>query len=54
MGPGGPGAWKNRDEDPDPVGSFDFWPAGSGPDPVLFSADPDPTCKNGCIKLFSS
>ena len=24
------------------------------PDPVLFSTDPDPTCNNGFIKLFSS
>ena len=24
------------------------------PDPVLFSADPDPTCNNGFIKSFSS
>jgi len=24
------------------------------PDPVLFSLDPDPTCNNGFIKLFSS
>ena len=31
-----------RDEDPDPVGS------------VIFSPDPDPTCNNGYIKLFSS
>ena len=23
------------------------------PDPVLFSTDPDPTCNNGFIKLFS-
>ena len=23
-------------------------------DPVLFSADPDPTCNNGFIELFSS
>ena len=23
-------AVKSRDEDPDPVGSVDFWPAGSG------------------------
>ena len=27
-----------------------FWPAGS----VTFSSDPDPTCDNGYIKLFSS
>ena len=33
-------------------GSGDFWPSG----PVLFSLDPDPdpTCNNGFIKLFSS
>ena len=24
------------------------------PEPVLFSTDPDPTCNNGYIKLFSS
>ena len=29
-----------RDEDPDPVGSGDFWPLS--PDPVLISTDPDP------------
>ena len=34
------------DEDPDPL---IFGP----PDTVLFSTDPDPTCNNGCIKLFS-
>ena len=28
-------------EDLDPVGSLDFWPAGSG------TLDPDPTCNNG-------
>ena len=40
-----------RDEDPDPVGSVDFWPAGSD---TFFSLDPDPdpTCYNGCIKSF--
>ena len=36
-----------RNEDPDPV-IFGL------PDPVLFSFDPDPTCNNGFIKLFSS
>ena len=36
------GSVQRRDEDPDPVGSVDFWPAGSG----LFSTDPDPTCNN--------
>ena len=38
-----------RDEDPD---QLIFGP----PDPVLFSADPDPdpTCNNGFIKLFLS
>ena len=36
-----------RDEDPDPL---IFGP----PDQVLFSLDPDPTCNNGFIKLFSS
>ena len=40
---------KSRDEDPDPV---IFGPPD--PDPVLFSTDPDPTCNNGFIKLFSS
>ena len=32
-------------------GSGDFWPAGSG---TFFLLDPDPTCNNGFIKLFSS
>ena len=41
-----------RDEDPDPVGSGDFWPAGIGSG--TFSTDPDPTCNNGFIKLFIS
>ena len=41
--PGG----KYRIEDPDPVGSVDFWPAGSG----TFSPDPDPTCNNGYKKI---
>ena len=40
---------KTRDEDPDPV---IFGPPD--PDPVLFSLDPDPTCNNEFIKLFSS
>ena len=35
-----------RDEDPDPVGSVDFRPAGSGS--ILFSLDP--TYNNGFIK----
>ena len=30
----------SRDEDPDPVGIVDFWPAGSGSG--IFSLDPDP------------
>ena len=38
-----------RDVDPNPV---IFGPPD--PDPVLFSADPDPTCNNGFIKLFLS
>ena len=42
---------KSRDEDPDPLifGTSD-------PDPVFFSldSDPDPTCNNGFIQLFSS
>ena len=37
-----------RDEDPDPL-IFGV----SDPDPLLFSSDPDPTCNNGYIKLFS-
>ena len=41
---------KNRDEDPDPVGSGDFWPSGSG----TFSTDPDPNCNDGFIKKISS
>ena len=32
---------KTRDEDPDPVGSVDVWPAGSRF--VTFASDPDPT-----------
>ena len=35
-------------EDPDPVGSVDFWL----PDPVLFSLDSDPLSNNGFISLF--
>ena len=38
-----------RDEDP--VGSGEFWPAGSGSG--TFSPNPDPTCNNGLIKLLS-
>ena len=38
-------AGKLRDEDSEIFGL---------PDPVLFSLDPDPTCNNGPIKLFSS
>ena len=37
-----------RDEDLDPV-IFDL----PDSDPVLFSTDPDPSCNNGFIKLFS-
>ena len=38
--------------DEDPVGSFDFWPARSGT--FSLDPDPDPTCNNGFIKLYSS
>ena len=43
--------WYVNSRDEDPGGSVDFWPAGSG----TFSLDPDPdyTCNNGFIKLFS-
>ena len=42
---------KIRDEDPDPL-IFGL----PDPDPLLFLTDPDPdlTCNNGYIKLFSS
>ena len=30
-----------------------FGPPDLDPDPVLFSSDPDPTCNNGFMKLFS-
>ena len=46
---------ETRDEDPDPVGSVDFGPPD--PDPLIFGppdSDPDPTYKNGFIKIFSS
>ena len=39
----------SRDEDPDSIG-FNF----DQPDPVLLYPDPDPTCNNGFIRLFSS
>ena len=42
-----------RDEDPDPVGSVDFWAAGSGSVTFFTDPDPDPTCNNGYISLFS-
>ena len=36
---------KGGDEGPDPVGSVDFPMIFGFPDPLLFSSDPDPTCK---------
>ena len=40
------------DEDLDPVGSVDFWPAVSGSGTFSTDPDPDPTGNNGFIKLF--
>ena len=47
---------KTRDEDPDPnpVGSGDLWPIGSGSSTFSTDPDPDPTCNNGFITLFLS
>ena len=43
--------WRAQTSDEDPVGSVDF----GHPDPLIFfQPDPDPTCNNGFIKLFSS
>ena len=41
----------NLRRDPDSVGSVDFGP----PDPWIFGPpdDPDPTCDNGFLQLFS-
>ena len=43
----------DRDEDPNPAGSVDLWPARFGS--ITFfknDPDPDPTCNNGYLNYF--